>query len=1106
MSKHLRARQFMLFVLLSFFCCIYSYAQEQMITINVKNVSLRDVFRIIEKQTTYRFSYRNVLIDNKKDITISKEHSSVIPVLNEVLKGRDLEYKIISSKLIVVSNKEQRERVDKVNIQEEKKKISGVVRDASGEPIIGASVIEKETTNGTMTDIEGNFTLLVKPRSLIVISSVGYKKAQLIAENRSSFSITLEEESKTLNEVVVVGYGTQKKADLTGSVASITANDIANKPISNTSQALAGLVSGLSVVQSSGNPGASATVHIRGTGTFSSAGNDPLVLIDGVSGNIDDVDPNDIQSISFLKDAASASIYGSRAANGVILIETKKGAEGKTLVAYNSNFGWQKPTELPDFLSSGEYATYYNEAMNNMGKSASYTDAQIQKYKDGSDPDNYPNVNHLKWLLKSGSGFQQKHNINVKGGNSSLSYNLSANYLQQSGMTEKTSSDRYSILWNMSTNILKNVTLNIDLDAYTTTYKSPNGQPSSIEGIIGYAVREGPIYAGKKSDGTFGYQDDYSPEAWLSSSSFKKNVSANVIGNVQLLWQTPISGLSVRGKIGLNYSNNYDKAYIAETVFDATKTVGPASLSVTSDNSTDKSFEGLLTYKKQLNAHSINLLAGFSTETYAYNNLYGYRNTFPNNSLYELNAGSSSSSTNSGYLNEWGLVSYFGRANYSFMDKYLFEANIRYDGSSRFAKGHRWGIFPSFSAGWRVSEEAFWNKSGLSNIINNFKLRASWGVLGNQNIGTYPYQEVYSLGENAVLGTPATLASGTKMNSYNNSDITWETTSVTDVGVDFDLFKHFTASIDYFYKYTYNILSSVQYTSIMGRSVGESNVGAVANKGIEINLAYNGRIGNSFKYTISPNFTYVTNAVKKLANGATQDLDNGLIVGKSIGIIYGYRTNGLFTDQAEINSAPSQLISNSGLKPGYIEYKDLSGDGSVDANNDRTVIGCTTPKYYYGMTLSASYKGFDFSTLFSGLGGYQRLIGSYMAYAFYNGGQIQRWQVDNRWTTSNPNKWAKYPRLETLNMNNTNLQKSDYWIRNASFLRIKNIQIGYTVPQNILNKVGLQYCRIYLSGENLYNFNSFYKGWDPENSISTGDSPSYYPINAIYSFGCSIRF
>jgi TonB-dependent starch-binding outer membrane protein SusC len=1081
------------------------YSQATKLNLSSKGSTIRQVFDEIEKQSKYKFFYLNEQIDDSRKVNLQFTNTTVEEVLNQLFDSRSVKYKVFENNLVVISpvvenaeNKEVRQN----------QKVTGSVTDAAtGEPMPGVNVVIEGTTTGVTTDVNGKFTIgISKPNSVLLFSFIGYNNEKIALSGQNTVEVKLISEIKKLEEVVVVGYGTQKRVNLTGSVASVTATEIANKPVSNTSQALAGLVPGLSVVQSSGKPGASATVNLRGTGTFSSAGTSPLVLIDGMSGNIDDVDPNDVQSISFLKDAASASIYGNRAANGVILIETKKGAEGKTIISYNNSFGWQNPAKLPDFLPSWEYATYYNEAMTNMGKSAAYTDAEIQKFKDGSDPDNYPNVNHLKWLLNSGSGFQQKHNFGISGGNSLLSYNFSTNYMHQAGMTEKTSNDRYNILWNMSANILKGLTLKVNLDAYTTTYKSPNGQPSSIEGIIGYAVREGPIYAGKKSDGSFGYQDNYSPEAWLSSESFAKNTSANIIGNTQLIWQTPIDGLSITGKAGINYNNGYNKSYVAETYFDANKTVGPASLSVTSNNSTYRSFEGLATYKKQIEAHSINLLAGASSETYIYKNLYGYRNTFPNNYLYELDAGSASSSSNSGYQNEWGLMSFFGRANYSFMDKYLFEANIRYDGSSRFSSSHRWGVFPSFSSGWRISEENFWNKTGISDIVNNLKLRASWGILGNQNIGTYPYQQTYSLGENAVLGSTATLTSGTRINTYNNPDITWETTSVTDIGLDFSLFKNrFTANVDYFYKYTYNILSSVQYTSIMGRSVGESNVGAVSNRGIEVNFTYNGNIGKDFKYSITPNFTYVKNAVEKLADGAKQDLNNGLIVGQPIGIIYGYKTNGLFVNQSEIDAASTQLVSKSSLKPGYIEYKDLSNDNTVDASNDRTVIGCTTPKYYYGMTINASYKGFDLSALLQGLGGYQRLIGSYMAYAFYNGGQIQQWQVDNRWTTDNPNKWAKYPRLETLNMNSSNLQTSDYWIRNASFLRIKNIQIGYTIPQTLLQKAGLQYCRIYVSIENLHNFTSFYKGWDPENQIGTGDSPSYYPISSIFSFGCNIK-
>lgn len=925
--------------------------------------------------------------------------------------------------------------------------VNGLITDSSGEPLIGVSIQVKGTTHGTISDLDGKFMLLAKTGDILRISYVGYTPQEIKLTGNQQLRIIMEEDTKRLEEVVVVGYGTQKKVNLTGSVSSITADELANKPVMSTAQALAGLAPGLSVLQTSGRPGTGATVKIRGTGTFSNAGTDPLVLIDGLSGSIDDVDPNDIQSISFLKDAASASIYGNRAANGVILIETKKGVQGKTTISYSNSFGWQRPTELPDFLPSWEYAEYYNMAMHNMGRQDAYLPEQIQKFRDGSDPDNYPNVNHLKWLLESGSGFQHQHNISIQGGNATTSYNLSVGYRNQEGMTARTSNERMTALFSMKSEIAKGLTLNLNINAYNNKYNAPNGEPQSIDGMIGYTVRQGPIYAGKKTDGSFGYQDNYSPEAWLASESFIQNINRNISASGQLKWDTPVEGLSLIGKAGVNYWTKYDKAYRADTYFDETKTVGPATLNVWTANNTYTTFEALATYEKQIKNHSFKLLAGTSVEQSANRGLEGYRNTFPNNYLYELGSGDKSTATNNSSLEEYALLSFFGRINYSFKDRYLLEANLRYDGSSRFADGHRWGLFPSVSAGWRVSEEDFWKNSGLSNVFDNLKLRASYGVLGNQNIGVYPYQQTYNLGHDYPFGNPAALQSGAYMSVYNNPEITWEKTAITDIGLDFSLFNGaFSGTVDYFYKYTSDILAPVEVSSIMGRSVGQSNVGAVSNKGIEVNLTYNGRIGNSFRFSIAPNFTWVKNAVEKLANGATEEINNNRIVGQPIGIIYGYETDGLFVDQAEIDAAPEQLVGKSSLKPGYVKYKDISGpdgvpDGKVDAQYDRTVLGSTTPKFYYGLNLSASYKGFDFSALLQGLGGHKRLIGSYMAYAFYNGGQIQRWQADNCWTEATPDKWAEYPRLETLNMNNTNLQTSDYWIRNASFLRLKNVQI-----------------------------------------------------------------
>ncbi len=990
--------------------------------------------------------------------------------------------------------------------------VKGTVTDGNGEPLIGVSILVKGTDNGVVSDLDGRFSIAANVGDVISFSYVGYVTQDLQVPGNQMMNVVLEEDTKRLDEVVVVGYGTQKKVNLTGAVSSVTSDDLINKPVMSTAQAIAGLAPGLSVVSNSGRPGAGATVKIRGTGTFSSAGTDPLVLIDGISGSIDDVDPNDIQSISFLKDAASASIYGNRAANGVILIETKKGASGKTSVSYNASFGWQNATELPDFLPSWEYATYYNMAMSNMGLADAYSAEQIQKYRDGSDPDNYPNVNHLKWLLESGSGFQHQHNVSVRGGNEKINYSVSIGYRKQDGITAETSNERMTAVLSLQSQLSNSLSLNLNVNAYNNKYNAPNGEPQSIDGMIGYAVRQGPIYAGQKSDGTFGYQDNYSPEAWLAGESFVENISRNISAAAQLKWETPVEGLSLTGKAGVNYWTKYDKAYRAETYFDESKTVGPSALNVWTANNTYTTFEALANYEKQIKEHNLKVLVGTSVEQTKNRGLEGYRNTFPNNYLYELGSGDASTATNNSSTEEYALVSFFGRVNYAFKDRYLLEGNLRYDGSSRFSEDNRWGLFPSVSAGWRISEEDFWKETEISNAFDNLKLRVSYGVLGNQNIGIYPYQQTYDLGHNYPLGNPATLVPGAYVSTYKNQDITWEKTAITNVGLDFGMLNGVVnGSVEYFYKYTSDILAPVEVTGIMGRSVGESNVGAVSNKGIEVNLSFNGHIGKDFRFSIAPNFTWVKNAVEELANGATEEINNNRIVGEPIGIIYGYQTDGLFVDQAEIDAAPEQLVGKSDLKPGYVKYKDISGpngvpDGKVDAEYDRTVLGSTTPKFYYGLNLSASYKGFDFSALLQGLGGYQRLIGSYMAYAFYNGGQIQRWQAENCWTVENPDKWAEYPRIETLNMNNTNLQTSDYWMRNANFLRIKNVQIGYTFPKSWTRKIGIENLRLYVSGQNLYSFNGFYKGWDPENEIGTGDAPSYYPTTAVYSFGLNLNF
>ena len=1074
-----------------------AYAQKTRLSVSFTDTQLAKVLDQIENESEFFFLYNEKLIDANRRVSIEAKDERIDEVLKTLFAGTDVIYTITDRKIILAPS----------NILESQQsviKISGKVTDASGARLPGVSVVVKGTMSGVITDGNGSFSISNVPgNASLQFSFVGMKTQELAVENKTSINVVLLEDAIGIDEVVAVGYGTQKKVNLTGSVGSVSSDLLVSRPISQSSQALAGLASGVTVTQSSGRPGNDASsVIIRGLGTFSSAGNSPLVLVDGLASSIDAVAPENIKSISVLKDAASCAIYGTRAANGVILIETNRGQESKLQVSYSNYFGVQKVSALPNFLNSQQYATYKNLANANDGKAAAYTSDQIAAFGSGSDPDNYPNVPHLRNLLNSGDGFQTNHNISLTGGNTNNSFLFSLGYLKQDGLVAKDTYNKYNFLLNFDSKIKENLKLKIDLSGNSSATKEPRSSDGDVMNMFNEAVRITPNIAGKKSDGTYGYQDNYSPEGWMDSPSFIQNKNKYFLGGAELSWEI-LKGLTISGKAGYNYTAYTTTNYVSTLVYSPIKSYGPNTLTETMGNSSLLTLQTLLQYTKKINQHSFNILAGISEESYRTDWLTGYRDNFPNNLLYQLNAAAATNMQSSGSGNEWALRSYFGRLNYSFKDRYLFEANVRYDGTSRFPQNNRWGLFPSFSAGWRVSEEPFIKDNFV--WVNNLKIRASSGTLGNQNIGVYPYQSNVTSGQNYPLG--GTLNAGARVTTLANADITWESTQINDLGLDLSVLKgKLNLVADYFSKTTSGILYNVAASAVLGLTPSTSNAGSVNNKGIELLLNYQVSVGD-LKINISPNFSYTLNKVTKLGGGKLTDINSNLFVGQPIGAIYGYVSDGLFVDANDVSTYAKQPYVAS---PGTIRYKDISGpngvpDGIVNAYDEK-VIGSTTPKYTYGGTIALNYKGFDFSAIVQGLGGFQKAMGYQEAFAFFNSGQIQQWQVDNMWTVDNPNRWAKYPKLGNTNLGQGNILPSTYWLRNASFIRLKNLQLGYSLPKRVIEKLKISNLRVYVSGQNLFSINSFYQGWDPEMYQNNYDNTPFYPITSVYTVGLSVKF
>ena len=1073
-------------------------ADAQKVTFNKQNASLEDVLKEIGKQTDYNFLYTDAMMKGTKPVDAEFKNASLEDVLKQCFAGQPLTYSINQKTVVIRRLPKTVQRVSEVPLPPFL--IKGKVTDTLGVSIPGVNIKLKGTTTGTTTDTDGNYSISAPDgNGSLIFSYLGFTTQEVEINGRNTISIQLKERASALNEVVVVGYGTQKKVNLTGAVSVVSGKDLDIRPVGQTSAALAGMAPGVTVIQNSGRPGGDAgTIRIRGVGTIPTGGgnnSDPLVLIDGIEGTMNNIDANIIESISILKDAASSSIYGSRAANGVILVTTKRGSGKKISIAYNSYAGWQRPTNMPDVVDALDHMLLMNEAYTNVGRTQLYPNDLIEQYREqnGVSSDKYPNTDWQKQVL-TGSGFQQSHFLTVNGGSDNIRVLTTVGYFDQKGIIENSGYRRYTVRNNADITFSKKLNLKFDLQFVNAITKEPAvGTGNVFNYMNGIPANQ----LAKNSNGTWGIGwNGFNPVAATSiSGSTNQTTSPSGIINASLNYR-PVEWLTaeftIAPKLGEAVNKNFNRSIQTYYPDGSLGYRSPALTSLTEGYSRSiyNNMRATLTADKGFGAHTLKVLLGASQEDYHNDYVSAFRDTYILPDYPIINAGSAVNQQTVGTSEEWALRSFFGRINYDYKQKYLLEVNGRYDGSSRFAAGNKYAFFPSASAGWRISQESFMQP--LKNVVDELKLRVSWGRLGNQNIGIYPSITALDLGSGTLGKQIVNIAA---LNTLANPDIRWESTEMSDIGIDMVLFSNLTITADYYNRKTKDILLLLGIPPTTGLNPPYQNAGVVSNKGWEVSIGYKGSI-NEFKYGINVNLSDVINKVVDM-RGINQ---SGLLAsreGYAYNSIYGLQAEGFFKDAPDVASHAKQFGT---VAPGDLKYKDQNNDGIIN-ESDRVVLGSTVPRYTFGVNFNSSYKGFDFSFLLQGVGkANSYLYGpGIMPFSVGNlGGTILEPNKD-KWTPENPN--AKYPRLAFGESNNE--QNSSFWMKDASYVRLKNIQLGYTLPVSVSGMIGVKKLRFFVNGSNLLTFDNFWDGFDVESPVGT---VSVYPQVKVYSFGLSANF
>lgn len=1149
-----------------------SYSQSVKLSLNMENTTVQEVLAAIEQKSGFYFTYNLEQVEVTRKVTVNLKDKTVPEVLDELFAKENIHY-VINDKHIALYKGNERQ----VALQT-KKNIKGVVTDKNGEPIPGVNIIEKgNPTNGTITDVDGNYTLSVSGNSVLVASYIGYNRIEIQVKDRSVVDITLSEDTQALEEVVVVGYSTQKKVNLTGSVSTVNFEEMSSRPVIDASQALSGASPGLQIMQSSGQPNAeSFSYNIRGVGTLNSSS--PLILVDGMEQSISMVNPSDIANVSILKDAASCAIYGNRGANGVILITTKNGTEGKISVTYDGTVSYNEPFKIVHTISDYvQYMKLMNESSNNLGNSDMFSQSSIDLWEaakadpNGISASGYPNYvaypNTDWWDEIYTKQWMQKHTISLNGKEKKTGYSMSFSYMDNPGIMKNTGYNRYMGRVNLYSDITDwlrvgtrtsgNVT---DQEVSVTSYNgSSHINSMNTEKMVPciypyydgkYGAPEGPEEDPQSHNGLWdnvlnGF-DKYSQlyTEWYAQVKFLKYFTYNFDFYYQdLRRERKVSDASV-GKFSFSkgaYSTGADDPSTLYTRMYYTRT-----------NRTK--LNHLFNYNQSFGVHDVSAMIGYEEETYDYRETNVSKLGLTDAAVNDLNAATTPYST-AGYGTEYAARSVFGRANYAYKSRYLLEFNLRYDGSSRFAPDYRWGAFPSFSAGWRMNEES-WLKP--VQWLANLKLRASWGKLGNNAIGNYDWQSVYSA---ANYSTGQALTSGIAITSIANAALTWEETAVTNAGLDFGFFDNkLNGNIDVYNKLTTGILYTPDMYMVMGNATApKENIAEVTNRGVELELGWRDNIGKDFSYSIKGQFSFNKNFVSKykgkLERGWNEEHTEystnigDVSTGSTTRVIEGHQINefylpNVYNGNGSYFNADGTVNINGGPKDGMIRtendmqwlqamqaagytfqpynniaknalwygeyiYADANGDGvygnSYDSEFQKT---STTPKYNFGIQASANWKDFDFSMTWGGSAGfsiyyYGRARNSSettYGYAIPDAVADDHYFYDPE-NPSDPrtNLSSKQPRLVNVSGAQSSASSSLH-LEKGNFIKLRNLTLGYTMPKSLSKKFYVERLRVYASGENLFAITGF-SGMDPEMRVSMG-----YSTMRQYAFGITLTF